>query len=509
MAGERILIVDDTPVNLKLTRILLVNEGYKVLTAASAEEALEVVRSHHPELVLADIQLPGMDGLELARRIKGAAATRDITVIAVTAFAMAGDDRKAMEAGCDGYITKPIDTRTLAARIREILERRAEERRLQEADFASMEHPAGPAAEMAVLRRRFLREGMTVTRQLLLDLDGSFDAPEAARKLHNFVGTGGLLGFAAISRKAREVENIVLGVPFNAAQVRDAVSVLALAFSNPEVPREETVQEPILQALSGRKIALVGFPRAELQRLVAALERAKAVPIAMDFSLPPDAPALRECALAAVHVGPNSGASPWLTPPIPGMGDRPVVLAGMRDHLLSLSRPAQGMAREFLMDAWLPEEALVRLTLALSPHPKSSGAGPAAAAGPAASPVVQGKARVVVADDDPTVLLLVRTALRNFGMECQCAPDGLRALEMIRQGKPHAAVLDINMPGMDGFAVLAEIRKEGMPLRVLLLTARQQESDVIRGFAMGADDYVVKPFSPAELVARLKRLLGK
>ena len=85
MAGEPILIVDDTPVNLKLTRILLVNEGYKVMTAASAEEALELLRSYHPQLILADIQLPGIDGLELTRRIKKNEETRDITVVALTA----------------------------------------------------------------------------------------------------------------------------------------------------------------------------------------------------------------------------------------------------------------------------------------------------------------------------------------------------------------------------------------------------------------------------------------
>ena len=507
MAGERILIVDDTPVNLKLTRILLVNEGYKVLTAASAEEALEVVRSHHPDLVLADIQLPGMDGLDLARRIKQTAATRDIAVVDVTAFAMAGDEGRALDAGCDGYITKPIDTRTLAARIREILERRTEQRGAEDLDSAGAGSASDAAAELAALRRRFLREGLSASRQLLLDLERRFDAAEAARKLHNWVGTGGLLGFAVISRQAREVETLVQTPPVDIAPLREALTSLVLAFSKPEVPREETVQEPILQALSGKKIAVVGFPRAELERLVAALERARAIPVCLESSAPPDPEALRECVLAAVHVGAGSAGSRWLTPAVPGMGDRPVVLAGMRDHLLSLPRSAQGMAREFLMDSWLPEEALVRLTLALSPHPKSSGGGSAAAA--AAPIVVQGRVRVVVADDDPTVLLLVRTALRNFGMDCECAPDGPRALEAIRQGRPHAAVLDINMPGMDGFAVLSEIRREGLPLRVLLLTARQQESDVIRGFALGADDYVVKPFSPAELVARLKRLLGR
>src|SRR6266550_8196524 len=118
MAGEPILIVDDTPVNLKLTRILLMNEGYKVITAGSAEEALDLLCNHHPQLILADIQLPGIDGLEMTRRIKQNPATRDIKVVALTAFAMKGDEQKAMDAGCDGYITKPIDTRSLGRRIR-------------------------------------------------------------------------------------------------------------------------------------------------------------------------------------------------------------------------------------------------------------------------------------------------------------------------------------------------------------------------------------------------------
>jgi len=118
-----------------------------------------------------------------------------------------------------------------------------------------------------------------------------------------------------------------------------------------------------------------------------------------------------------------------------------------------------------------------------------------------------GKLKVVVADDDPTVLALVRAAIENFGMECVTASDGTTGIDTIRRVRPDAAVLDVNMPGMDGYEVLAAIRGESIPTRVLLLTARQQESDVIRAFSLGADDYVVKPFSPLELVARLKRLL--
>src|SRR6185437_4767776 len=132
---------------------------------------------------------------------------------------------------------------------------------------------------------------------------------------------------------------------------------------------------------------------------------------------------------------------------------------------------------------------------------------PSVPAAAAAMPV--GRPQIVVADDDPTVLALVRAAIENFGMECVSAHDGSCAAETIRRIRPQAAVLDVNMPGMDGYEVLSAIRAEGLPVRVVLLTARQQESDVIRGFTLGADDYIVKPFSPMELVARVKRLLGR
>ena len=125
MADEQILVIDDTPANLKLTRILLAHEGYTVRTATDAEEALAILDDFHPALMLVDIQLPGMDGLELTRRVKANPNTRDIVVVALTAFAMNGDEQHAMEEGCDGYITKPIDTRTLPVRLREYLSKRA------------------------------------------------------------------------------------------------------------------------------------------------------------------------------------------------------------------------------------------------------------------------------------------------------------------------------------------------------------------------------------------------
>jgi len=121
MATESILIVDDSPANLKLVCLLLKGEGYNIRTAMDAEAALETLKSFRPDLILMDIQLPGMDGLELTRRLKADNVTREITIVALTAYAMKGDKERTAYAGCDGYIAKPIDTRSFVRLVAEYL----------------------------------------------------------------------------------------------------------------------------------------------------------------------------------------------------------------------------------------------------------------------------------------------------------------------------------------------------------------------------------------------------
>ena len=113
MPATPILIVDDNPSNTKLLAFLLTSKGYEIRTAASADEAIAVLAQWRPRLILMDIQLPGMDGLTLTRQLKADPATRDIAIIAATAYAMKGDEERALAAGCNGYLTKPIDTRRL------------------------------------------------------------------------------------------------------------------------------------------------------------------------------------------------------------------------------------------------------------------------------------------------------------------------------------------------------------------------------------------------------------
>jgi CheY-like chemotaxis protein len=115
--SAKILVVDDNPTNLKLVSDVLAFEGHDILKAADAEEALLVLADTMPDLILMDIALPGMDGLTLTRKLKADERTRHIRIVALTAFAMKGDDQKAFGAGCDGYITKPIDTRKFPAQV--------------------------------------------------------------------------------------------------------------------------------------------------------------------------------------------------------------------------------------------------------------------------------------------------------------------------------------------------------------------------------------------------------
>jgi len=123
MAGETILIVEDNLLNLELVSDILEANGYRVLQAATGADALDQAQANLPALVLMDVQLPGLDGLTVTGILKDDPRTRNIPIIALTAHAMQGDEEKARQAGCDGYIAKPIDTRKLPGIIRSFLDR--------------------------------------------------------------------------------------------------------------------------------------------------------------------------------------------------------------------------------------------------------------------------------------------------------------------------------------------------------------------------------------------------
>lgn len=120
--GEIVLLVEDNEANSMLATAVLEREGFQVEVATSAADANRLLRAVIPAVILMDIQLPGEDGLTFTRELKAGSATSRIPIVALTAHAMAGDRERALSAGCAGYLSKPIDTRTFAAAVREVLD---------------------------------------------------------------------------------------------------------------------------------------------------------------------------------------------------------------------------------------------------------------------------------------------------------------------------------------------------------------------------------------------------
>jgi len=120
----RVLVVEDTPANMKLVTMLLAREGYEVLQARTAEDAIAMARAKAPDLVLMDLHLPGMDGLQATQVLKADERTSAVPVVAVTAMAMRGDEERILAAGCDAYVAKPIRYREFLKEVADVLRSR-------------------------------------------------------------------------------------------------------------------------------------------------------------------------------------------------------------------------------------------------------------------------------------------------------------------------------------------------------------------------------------------------
>ena len=255
-------------------------------------------------------------------------------------------------------------------------------------------------------------------------------------------------------------------------------------------------------------MAVVGFPQSRTNLVCTALGRTGARPRIFPATEDLGCESVRDCDLVVVHLNPGADFTK-LQAAAEGALAGKLFLAGERGHLVALPPSLQSSAVDFLFTGWEADELLLRLAMALQHKTPPAFGAPEKPGHPVGETRARVTAipRVVAVDDDPIMLSLLRTTFRNQGTQCETAENGRDALRLIREVTPNVVVLDVNMPEMDGFEVLSAIRSENIPTQVVLLTARQQEHDVLRGFQLGADDYLVKPFSPLELVARIKRLL--
>jgi CheY-like chemotaxis protein len=125
--AQCVLLVEDHPLNLELAQDILEARGYEVWAAGNAAECFARLENGHPDLILMDIQLPGMDGLQITRALRADPATRDLLIVAMTAHAMAEDRARVLAAGCDGYLVKPIQTRLLGQQVAAFIDGHAQD----------------------------------------------------------------------------------------------------------------------------------------------------------------------------------------------------------------------------------------------------------------------------------------------------------------------------------------------------------------------------------------------
>jgi two-component system cell cycle response regulator len=621
MSNEPILVVEDNPVNVKLFRVLLEKAGFDVRTAGDANEALAALSDFEPRLILMDVQLPGIDGLELTRRLKANSRYKHIPVVALTAYAMKADQERAADAGCSGHIAKPIETRTFVESVRRYLETVAvsatakepqrklilvadddpAQRRLLEihltqlgfevvaakdgaeaielmhdrrpdlvvtdilmprldgfrltqyirrdSDLSSVPvvlmtsgairpddeqmalnmganslaartqdlqeivravraalNEGAPAAArpdqelIEELRKRFVEDGIRESCELLDNLLCGFNPDAAKKATHRWAGSGGTFGLPQVSQAAFELESLLAQPDADLHAVGARLAHIKDLFSAAAQAEEADISEAVAASLSGKRFAAIGFDEVEAMRLGETLEKAHAV-LRVRYAVPATNESWTHL-YDGVIVSIADAAQSQIDSAFLASIDKPLLAIGLSSSVLETALNAHNGEHDFLLRPWNPSELVLRCYTVLSR---------------AASRAVRSeqnrasRPHVLIGDDDPTTVALVRMTLKNNDVECQGVFDGSQVLDAVAENRPDLVVLDINMPQLDGFEVLTAL-KNGDTTRdipVVMLTARQQEADILRGFSLGADDYVTKPFNPLELVARIKRSLRK
>ena len=412
--GNKVLVVEDDHLNMKLMRSLLGLGGYDIYEATEAETALRMAAEHRPDLILMDIQLPGLDGLSATRQLKADPALKDIPVVALTGLAMEGDREKALAAGCDDYITKPINTRNFLEN-------------LNPKGNGGQAEATAPAPET--------RPRHPVSRILVVD-----DDPMNVK-----------LMVAILNREGYESLTAVDGAEA-LAQVRR--------------------HQPDLILLD---VMMPGIDGYQVARELKADPTTATIPIIMITAL--DGTEDKVCGL-------ECGADEFLS--------KPVNSAELLARVKSMLRLKQ-----------YQEQLQVRTR---SQKSFSENTDPAPAAG-----VASRRQHVLLVEDCASDLRLLSGQIKDQSYAVSVAHDGEEALQRILAGGIDLVLLDIFLPGMDGFEVCQRLKESAMTrdIQVVLITCLKDLEGKIKGMELGADDYLVKPVEGRELAARIKALLAK
>jgi two-component system cell cycle response regulator DivK len=364
--AETVLLVDDDPVCLKAVAAMLRREGYKVHLSSSAEQALTALNTIRPDLMLVDLQLPGINGLELTRRVRAKQGVNSVIIVALTASDSSATEARAFEAGCNGFIAKSMDERSLVRRVRALIDRETQGSMPAEQPAILQARPAAQSAGVEDARGAFLAEGARQLRRLL-EFAGTRQETEAmAPVFQQWAETAGELGYTEIAGKARAAETLLGRMTWTHAELGEALTELMQAFATPKEVSEAAIPDSVVQVLSGKRVALLGFADEEANKLCAAFEKALARPHLFSASEHSDSDAVRNCGIVIVHVRPQTLHSEWLMPGNVLPPELALVLVGTREHLEMLGGLVSSQACECLNDGWQPEELVTRLSAVIS-----------------------------------------------------------------------------------------------------------------------------------------------
>ena len=412
MPKKTVLVIEDNEKNMKLVRLLLQMGGYRTLESENAETGIEIARQDHPDLILMDIQLPGMDGLQATALIKKDPQLADIPVVALTSYAMDGDKARCLEAGCDGYITKPIDTGSFQ-------------------DVIETYSRPGSAEDAATLPER----RHNTVRILIVD-----DDPKNVKLMCSMMARDG----------------------YELTTAGDGSEALARVQENP----------PDLILLDVMMPRMNGY---EVTRHLKAGAETKAIPIILVTAL--DSPSDRTKGLEA-------GADEFLTKPV-----NPAEIEARVQSMLNLKRYRDQLMIRSRSEVQICTDRQVEVSPEKTGRPQ----------------------RILIVEDDIKDLKLLQTHLVSPDYTLDAVHNGSDAIETISRQHCDLVLLDILLPGMDGFEICRQIKQmdHAKDTQVVLITCLSDIENKIKGVELGADDYLVKPIDPRELQARVKVLLKK
>jgi two-component system cell cycle response regulator len=412
MENKKILVVEDNPMNLKLIKSLLEIGKYEVIEAMEATTGIKLAQQHRPDLILMDIQLPGMDGLTATRELKKDPELKDIPVIAITAHAMQGDDKKAFEAGCTGYISKPLDTRNFLEKISPFLQKNKSGEK------------ASTCAAYGYRKRILIVDDEPVNIKVL----------EAKLPSNEYEVISALSGKEALAKVAYTLPEVIL-----------------LDIMMPEMD---------------------GY---EVTRRLKADPKTCHIPIIVITALTDTKDKLQAI---------DAGAEEFIS--------KPVNTTELIARIKSMLR-----LRHY------------REQLDIRSQSEESFTCPVGRGEPV--PVQTDSPMVLLVEDNESDARLIQSYLHGQPYRVAVATSGEEALLIAEREKIALVLLDIMLPGLNGFEVCKSLRKmeQARNIQIVIITCLNDMENKLRGIDLGADDFLVKPIHNRELTGRINILLKK